>query len=209
MTRAKQIGQHMTLAWAAGVLVVAGLSTWLYETRPTSLIPLYYTWAAIGAVLLIGLLVARQPRSVGFLVVLGALSVPLWPVADSLGGQAWFRINYERNKTAYAAVVADVRTLPPEGEHHGVRYRVEADAPLRIAFPITTSADQREWGAVIYDPTHAVAAARGWDRERGRFTAGADIRHLWGGDLLSCTKITEDYYRCDFTKALDAPSPAA
>ena len=52
----------------------------------------------------------------------------------------------------------------------------------------------------VYDPSGAVAQARGWaNGEAGRFTAPAQVKELFGGDMLRCTHVRGDWFYCSFT----------
>ena len=53
--------------------------------------------------------------------------------------------------------------------------------------------------AVIHDPSDLVASAKGWGERPGDYTAHPDVRDLWGGKLVACSRITGHYFRCDFT----------
>lgn len=77
---------------------------------------------------------------------------------------------------------------------------VEPGPPLRIVFHHSGGVIDN-WQGTIYDPTDAVAAARGWqyDPTGPRFTAPQEIKDLFGGNLLWCYQLGAHYYRCGFT----------
>jgi hypothetical protein len=54
------------------------------------------------------------------------------------------------------------------------------------------------WSGIVFDPTGAVMQADGWDAA-GKFRAPDAITKLFGGDIVSCSHILGDYYRCSFT----------
>jgi hypothetical protein len=54
---------------------------------------------------------------------------------------------------------------------------------------------------VVYDPSDAVAQAKGWDFSTGKqtFTAPPGVKELFGGDTVACSHLYGHYYLCGFT----------
>jgi hypothetical protein len=105
---------------------------------------------------------------------------------------------------AYTRIVDAVTKVPPSRESFvepadEVRYYVDQGPPVRVAFPKDGIIDN--WWGVIYDPSDAVAQAKGWNFDTGEqvFTAPPEIRTLFGGDLVSCWRLYRHYYSCSFT----------
>jgi hypothetical protein len=57
------------------------------------------------------------------------------------------------------------------------------------------------WEGIVYDPSGAVAAVRGWQFDHGvrDFTAPPAARGLVGGDIVVCEHIRGPWHRCWFT----------
>lgn len=127
-----------------------------------------------------------------------------WMWLARTGDAAIFHLRFAANAPGYARVVAAERRAP--GASHrlqrrdGIGYYVEGGPPLRIAFP-QPGGFLDNWEGVVYDPTGAVAQARGWRFDRGQqeFTAPPEVRVLFGGDLVECVHIRGAWYRCSFT----------
>lgn len=81
-------------------------------------------------------------------------------------------------------------------EAAGVTYVVDHGPPLRVAFNPEGMLDN--WSGIIFDPTHEVMRADGFDRS-GRFRAPERITKLFGGDLVSCRHLWGDFFHCGFT----------
>ena len=188
-------GWALVAGWSA---IAAGLvfaSDWLFESIWILVVALQAAWALVGIALAIGLLGTRRWRHACVLVLLAAL-VAFSPLA-SWGSQTWFWVSFKLHETTYQDIVARADALPGHGEVRGVRYQIEPGPPVRIAFPQPVGVADN-WGAVVHDPSDAVATARGWSKQ-GDYTVRADLRELWGGDIVVCSRITGHYYRCWFT----------
>jgi hypothetical protein len=105
---------------------------------------------------------------------------------------------------AYTRIVDAVTKVPSSREPlfqpaDEVMYYVDKGPPVRVAFPKNGIIDN--WWGIIYDPSDAVAQARGWNFDTGAqvFTAPPEIRTLFGGDLVSCWRLYRHYYSCSFT----------
>lgn len=197
MKRARHsIGWTLVLGWTfVAALLLLG-SDWLFE-RIWALGPLLQGgWTLLGTILLIGLVIARQWLP-GLVLAVAAVALLLLPLPE-WGGRAWFWISFNQHREAYDSIVAEADVLPDGGQAHGVRYIIERGPPVRIAFPQPVGVADN-WGAVIHDPSDGVATARGWGSRPGEHTIRADLHELWGGDLLTCSRITGHYYRCWFT----------
>lgn len=103
---------------------------------------------------------------------------------------------------SYERVVATVLEMPQKvvsNQSGGIEYLVDIGPPVRLAFPKDGILDN--WWGIVYDPSNAVAQAKGWSFESGeqRFTAPREIRAVFGGDLLACRHLYRYYYSCSFT----------
>lgn len=175
-------------------------SDWLLEVSPA----IYFLgMIAMPAMLLFGLVLCltmiwRRQWLKAAAIALGFALILLAPL-PAVGSSLWFRISFETNRAAYEEVVQHAHALPESGSLGDVRYRIERGPPTRITFPQPVGIADN-WGAVIYDPSDAVLTARGWRAGgAGDFTVRADLQRLWGGDLLSCARITGHWHRCWFT----------
>ncbi|WP_156459697.1 hypothetical protein [Brevundimonas sp. Root1279] len=154
-------------------------------------------WGCVGLALLANLLLSG--RWIPTIVLVGAGAALVLAPLPQWGGWLWFRISFESHKAAYAKVVEEAPGLPRQGTAHGVRYLVEPGPPVRVAFPQPVGVADN-WSAVIHDPSDAVLTARGWGAGgAGEYTARPYVQELWGGDLLTCTRITGHWHRCWFT----------
>lgn len=179
----------------AAILLLA--SDWLVEAIFIFGPMIQLGWACVGLAILIALLLRRRWAPAAILVAAGVAlllsPLPQW------GGWLWFRISFESHKAAYMQVVTEASDLPRQGTAHGVRYLIEPGPPMRVAFPQPVGVADN-WGAVIHDPTDAVLTAQGWGESGpGDYTARPDVQNLWGGDLLTCARITGHWHRCWFT----------
>jgi hypothetical protein len=190
-----------TAWWSVGIwFAIAGLtllaSDWLTEVNiflPMVTVPLV---GLGGLVIMAALALSGEGKAVGVLIV-AALVLVLLPL-PSWGGRLWFFISFNQHRQAYDAVVAEADGLPRDGNRHGVAYRIEPGPPIRVAFPQPVGIADN-WGAVIHDPSDGVATAKGWGETNGDYTIRPDLQELWGGDIVSCSRITGHYYRCWFT----------
>ena len=184
----------------AGWSVVAGglvfASDWLFEKIWVLGLGLQGIWALVGVLLCLSLLFTGRWRHAGAVALVAAVVI-LSPLA-SWGGQAWFWISFKQHHGVYREIVAQAASLPSEGAVRGVKYRIEPGPPARIAFPQPVGVADN-WGAVVHDPSDAVTTAKGWGERPGDYTVRADLQELWGGDIVSCSRITGHYYRCWFT----------
>lgn len=139
---------------------------------------------------------------------------PFWPAALALGcvvalilssrhlGQLGVWIAFLSERRTYELVVAEVRSgriRQHRGEYDGVSFQVDRGPPARVAFDWGGVIDN--WNGVVWDPTGVVASADGWRQEGGRLqlTAAPESRELFGGDLVWCRRLSEDYFYCEFT----------
>jgi len=81
-------------------------------------------------------------------------------------------------------------------KQYGNQFRVENKGDLKVAF--SRGGFLNNWSAIIYDPTHEVSKADGFDEEGG-LTAPDHVKSIFGGDLVSCSNIWGHYYGCSFT----------
>lgn len=186
--------------WVAGVWTAVALvllaQDWLMEAAPVAALLSLPLMGILALATLIGSAwTGRWPLlAVSLIGLTGLLFSPL----PRWGGALWFRISFERHRPAYDAIVARADHLPIRGKIGDAPYWIEHGPPVRVAFrqPVGVADN---WGAVVHDPSGGVATARGWGTAPGDFTVRPDLQELWGGDLLSCSRITGHYYRCWFT----------
>jgi hypothetical protein len=124
---------------------------------------------------------------------------PLSVAASKLGVQLRllaYKSDYERIIAAVRS--GDLRGSGPfnAGTFDGIDFMVENEPSLRIAFPVDGLVDN--WWAYVYDPSGAIAAAQGFTPTHA-FSAPPEIRGLFGGDLVSCIPIGDDFFSCGFT----------
>lgn len=190
-----------TAWWLVGIwFAVAALtllaSDWLTEINIFLAIVAVPLVGLGGLVVMAALAFSGEGKAVGALIV-AALVLVLLPL-PSWGGRLWFFISFNQHRQAYDAIVAEADRLPRDGTRHGVSYRIESGPPIRVAFPQPVGIADN-WGAVIHDPSDGVATAKGWGETNGDYTIRPDLQELWGGDIVSCSRITGHYYRCWFT----------
>lgn len=186
------------LIWSGLMTLLLLAGDWLIEVAFIFGPLLQIFWLMLGLGVLAFSLIKSGWRGGLATILAGGLVVATAPFLSAAGGWGWAWISLRSNKAVYDRVVARAASLPDRGEIDGRRYLIERGPPVRIAFPQPVGIADN-WGAVIHDPSGAVATATGWTGKPQRFTVRADIRELWGGDLLACRRITGDYYRCWFT----------
>lgn len=191
-------GEWLAILWPAGALVLVACMQAIGDWNVFFLPLILGGWLLAGLGVLATLLITRHWRATGLLAILTFLAFFLAPIASSLGAGVWNRVQFKRSEAVYAEVVARAADLPDQGQMGTVAYRIERQPITRIAFPLPVGVADN-WSAVVYDPSDAVATARGWGERPGDYTARADLRGLWGGSLVSCTPLTGHYFRCDFT----------
>lgn len=188
----------LILVWSIVMCLLLLAGDWLIESAFILGAVLQIFWFLLG----FGLLAFSTFRSGwrGGLAAIcaGVLIIAVAPFISSAGGWGWAWISLQSHRAVYERVVAQAAVLPDEGRFNGHSYRIERGPPVRVAFPQPVGVADN-WGAVIYDPSDAVATAKGWGAKPGAHTVRPDIQNLWGGDLLSCRRITGHYYRCWFT----------
>lgn len=146
----------------------------------------------------------RALPTIALILVAG---VGLWfgdaPIAGI--GDAWvFRWRFARLRAEYERIALEVERRPAgdtasAGVQHGISYRIDHGPPTRVVFP-QPGGILDNWDGIVHDPTGAVASATGWQQGiAGRFSAPANVRALFGGDLVGCERIEGAFYRCWFT----------
>jgi len=205
------IAPLVVAAWTLGGLALS------YYDRPLSdalWVMLGALWAVywLGAVLVIAGLIYlvrrhRAPRGTRWNIAAMLLLAPtLWlsfrPLAAA-GDDAQFERRFARLAPRYEAIAAQLErggSIPSDGEVRGVPFVIDRGPPVRVAFP-QPGGILDNWEGVIYDPSGVVRAARGWTFAQGRqdFSAPMAVRRLFGGDLVQCEPVRDDFYRCWFT----------
>ena len=177
-----------------------------------------YLWgyyAAAGLLLLIvscflGWGAARSWRALASpaVVLVAALVVwGSWGPLGRAGDNTLFHWRFSRMRSTYDRIVAETLRRPPPDtshvpwvnlEHGDVDYSVDLGPPLRIAF-VQPGGIIDNWEGIGYDPSGAVRAATGWKNAAGEFSAPPELVRLFGGDLVTCRPVIDQYYRCWFT----------
>lgn len=196
MTSVSKTAWWLVGIWSALAALTLLASDWLTEVNIFLAIVAVPLVGLGGLVVMAALAFSGEGKAVGVLIV-AALVLVLLPL-PSWGGRVWFFISFYQHRQAYDAVVAEADGLPRDGARHGVSYRIEPGPPIRVAFPQPVGIADN-WGAVIHDPSDGVATAKGWGETNGDYTIRPDLQELWGGDIVSCSRITGHYYRCWFT----------
>jgi hypothetical protein len=191
-------GEAFVFAWIIGALTLAAAIPAIGDLQPF-LVPIaLWSWLAIGVCLLAGLLIVRHFRAAGLLAILTPLAFFVAPVVSSTGADLWNQAQFDRSRNVYEDVIARASALPDTGVVQEKTYRIERGQTTRVAFPLPVSVADN-WSAIVHDPSDLVATARGWGARPGDYTAHPDVRDLWGGKLVACSRITGHYFRCDFT----------
>ncbi len=136
------------------------------------------------------------PALLGMLVF-GSYTI-MW-VGNRTFGYARFALHFP----VYSTVVYGLaNSLPADfrGESRFVRYEVDPGPPVRVVFPHFGGITDN-WTGTVYDPSDEVAKAEGWKYTNGsqEFTAPPGIRELFGGDIVSCSRLFRHYFLCVFT----------
>jgi hypothetical protein len=82
-------------------------------------------------------------------------------------------------------------------QYRGTTYVADYATPRRVAFEPSEFLDN--WSGIVWDPTHEVMKADGFDTKTGRFHAPERITKLFGGDLVACRRLGGDWFDCSFT----------
>ena len=107
------------------------------------------------------------------------------------------------NPAHYERIIAAAQRERGNGSYsefrddHGVTYIVDYGPPVRVAFNPEGMLDN--WSGIIYDPSHQVELAKGFDPVSGKFYAPERVTKIFGGDLVACRRLYGDYYDCSFT----------
>lgn len=137
---------------------------------------------------------------VGFLLF-GSILFFASPSISSAGDDLVVRYRFRRNAAEYDRIVAQARDgalAAPQGEMNGVHYVIDNGPPIRVAFP-QPGGLLDNWEGIVYDPTGEVLKARGWAVDGTTFSAPSEIVGLFGGDIVTCSHLNGNYYRCRFT----------
>lgn len=135
----------------------------------------------------------------GVAVIVLALSAPTFS-AGSLSG-AW--ISLASNRVHFEEIVASLQAGgrdPADGQRQverGIAFIADRGPPLRVAFNPEGILDN--WSAIVFDPTQAVMRADGFDPISGKFAAPDSITKLFGGDVVRCRRLSDNYFFCSFT----------
>jgi hypothetical protein len=200
--------------WIAAGIVFAFLEGPLIAVMgPFLILPLGAGYVCAGAgLLLAGIMRLRRAnaRRAAFaslalvLTWLGAGWSGGWHQLSRAGDALEFHLRFQRLEPRYSALVPELLVQAPEThgyqQRNGVTYVLDAGPPKRLAF-LQPGGILDNWEGIVYDPTGAVSAARGWqyDGATQQFTAPPAVRGLFGGDIVACNHVRGPWYRCWFT----------
>src|SRR5688500_3538275 len=193
--------RYPAAVWVVGVWSVAGAALAFFERTLWNAIwiltlGLWLVYAAVGIVLFAavawrGWRRARLPGALRAGAAMLGLEVALvlaLPYVSAAGDEFQFARRFARLKPRYEGIVAAAVAAPEAagGESDCVRFDVDAGPPRRVAFP-QPGGILDNWEGVVWDPTGVVRSATGWRNGiAGDYTATAETRRLFGGDLVAC-----------------------
>ena len=129
------------------------------------------------------------------IVVIPALRLGTW-----LGDETLLIAYHSHYRAIISAVQRSTPDQPVNGTWHhdgAVTYVVDAGEPRRVAFEPAGMLDN--WSGIVWDPSHEVMKANGFDPRTGRFRALERVTKLFGGDLVGCRRLGGDWFECTFT----------
>lgn len=168
----------------------------------------FLAWLGVGVIFAISSIISTYmsknyygaASAFGF-VCLGFLMTYQSPYIESMGNDLVVQSRFKQHFSEYERIVSEAKNgvlAEGYGESNGVRYQVESGPPLRVAFP-QPGGILDNWEGIIYDPTGEVLKAKGWAEPGTKLSAPPEVVELFGGSLVSCTRLAGDYYRCWFT----------
>jgi hypothetical protein len=191
-----------TVLWVGLGLCLSLAERWLWDTIWVLTLGVWIAYAIVGLALfsIVAWRNTRVPRKSGQLargigiVVAGAVLVFLahGPLARS-GDTLLFRARFSEARAGLEAALREESLAAGRTD----ALVVDSGPPLRLAWRLPGGITDN-WEAVVYDPTGAVASARGIT-SAGSFTAAGDIVNIFGGALVECQPVARPYYRCWFT----------
>ncbi|MCP3869059.1 MAG: hypothetical protein GY703_13345 [Gammaproteobacteria bacterium] len=183
MKHRKQISIDTILAVLFPVAVLLYSATF-YLVGPSNIIYGLLT-ILFGIVAVIGTLVqfVRRRDQLATLCLLGVVIVWLmWVLLPTR--QLGMQTRFWMEKTTYDESVAQLKADKVIDCLVADTCKIDPGPPKRLVFSWGGIIDN--WIGVVFDPTDGVAQP---DRHKG----------LFGGDLVSCQRMTENYYICSFT----------
>ena len=197
------------VAWVAVGTLLAFFSRILWDAIWIFTLGLWAMYAVAGLVLsgVMFWLGWRRARLIGIGVYITAFVVLVFGLAFALphvaaaGDEFQFSRRFARLKPQYEAIVDQALAAGDgkDGEGNGVPFTVDPGPPLRVAFP-QPGGLLDNWEGVVWDPTGIVRSATGWRNGiGGDYTASAEAKGLFGGDLVACRHVANHFYRCWFT----------
>lgn len=183
--------ESVVFAWLGGaILLIATLPIFAEKFWVFGLVP-SLGWLGLGLILLIVLLVMRHWRAAALLGILTCLVLFLAGPINGLGARAWYAFSFNQNKATYDQIVASAGRLPDVGVYGSVEYQISRGLNTRVAFP-RPGGDLFEWDAVVHDPS-GLLSRKGFSREA---PLPDELSRAFGGRLLQCQLIADDYHRC-------------
>jgi len=183
------------LLWVLGWCLCVFASFCLEENPLYGLLLFLTLGATILALLVAGIWRSWELRRTPLSAISTALVAPLALAAlpELRRSATW--PHFLLNRSEYDRVVRHIASLPPGRRSAAARPRIAVDESggvLRIAF-VTHPGVVDNWAGIIHDPSGEVALARSMGM------APPHIRELFGGDIVACRHLLDDYFRCSFT----------
>lgn len=214
MTRSRVFWASV-MAWVLAGWLLSFFDRPIWDAFWIGAVYLWWYYAAAGLLLLIvspflGWSATRSWRALStpavVLVAVGAVWFSAGPLRRA-GDKAVFHWRFTQMRPTYDSIVAGTLRRPPPDtgqvpwinlDHGDVDYAVDLGPPLRIAF-VQPGGIIDNWEGIVYDPSGAVRAATGWKNAAGQFSAPPEVVRLFGGDLVKCRPVIDQYFRCWFT----------
>lgn len=199
--------------WVAGTWLACGILGAFFDRVITDALwivagILYLGFWAIGVLLLAALIIYAFAIRNRFaiisscLLLAGATALLLvQPTISSQGNRFIVRYRFKVNFSEYETIIAETKQgkfTNLYNEREGVRFLVELGPPVRVAFP-QPGGILDNWEGIVYDPTGEVLKARGWTEPGTKLSAPPEIVGLFGGNIVTCSHVESNYYRCWFT----------
>lgn len=127
---------------------------------------------------------------------------PLLDAGDRFGVAA----RLAQDEARFATIIARVKEEQPAASdgtqrtEDGISFLVDRGPPLRVAFHPRGILDS--WTGIVFDPTRALSnyVSQGPRRPGARSAITPDdLSGLFGGDLVGCRHLRDDFFLCRFT----------
>ena len=201
------------LCWLLGGLLTAFYSTALHEPFFDVEKNMFIGWLLFGLCILAGIIWAAIEGSRGKLtaiivfamIVSGGGVIAVWSTCVNYGDQVRFQWRFDRLKGQYKSIIAEAKRLPAPASETcrltagSIKYIVSAGPPVRVVFP-QEGGILDNWEGIVYDPSGLLKRLVG---TRPTFSQNEpdfpEARMLFGGYIMVCKDLGEDFYFCSFT----------